>query len=88
MKEYISKDYLNSILNAKMEDSRGAEHFAYDQIVQELNHAPTSEIVHFKSGYWIVGLDGSYACSECKKVFRYEIGNYCSNCGAIMCGIQ
>jgi DNA-directed RNA polymerase subunit RPC12/RpoP len=33
-------------------------------------------------GNWMVGLDGSYMCSECGRIFRYEIGNYCSNCGA------
>jgi hypothetical protein len=33
-------------------------------------------------GNWMVGLDGSYMCSECGRVFRDEIGNYCSNCGA------
>lgn len=30
---------------------------------------------------WVIGSDGSYMCSKCGKVFRYEIGNYCSNCG-------
>lgn len=34
-----------------------------------------------KHGEWIIGMDGSYMCSKCEKVFRYEIGNYCSNCG-------
>lgn len=34
-----------------------------------------------KYGHWIVGQDGSYMCSECGRVFRYEIGNYCSFCG-------
>ena len=39
---------------------------------------PKNKATH---GNWIVGLDGSYMCSECGRVFRYEIGNYCSNCG-------
>lgn len=30
---------------------------------------------------WIIGADGSYMCPKCNKAFRYEIGNYCSNCG-------
>lgn len=37
-----------------------------------------------KHGHWIIGLDGSYMCSECERVFRYEIGNFCSICGAIL----
>lgn len=31
---------------------------------------------------WIVGMDGSYMCPVCKKVFRYEIGYFCCNCGS------
>jgi hypothetical protein len=42
---------------------------------------PAVEVVH---GHWIEGLDGSCMCSECNLVFRYEIGNYCGNCGAKM----
>lgn len=42
--------------------------------------------VEVKHGHWIVGADGSYMCSECGKVFRYEIGNYCAHCGAKLDG--
>lgn len=34
-----------------------------------------------RHGRWVIGLDGSYMCSQCGRVFRYDIGNYCSNCG-------
>ena len=43
-----------------------------------INAKPKEKKAH---GHWIVGLDGSYMCSKCSQVFRYEIGNYCSNCG-------
>lgn len=46
----------------------------------------TVDAVEVKRGHWIVGADGSYMCSECGKVFRYEIGNYCSHCGTCMDG--
>lgn len=45
---------------------------------------PTVEAEPVRHGRWIVGLDGSCMCSECNKVFRYEIEYYCPNCGARM----
>ena len=41
MKEYISKEYLYSILSPRLNDSRGAEHYAYDYVKQEIDDAPT-----------------------------------------------
>ena len=46
--------------------------------------APTLDVEPVRHGYWIEGRDGSCMCSECGKVSRYEIGYYCSNCGAKM----
>lgn len=46
------------------------------------DHEVLVEYAPVKHGYWIEGLDGSYMCSECNRVFRYEIGHYCSSCGA------
>lgn len=42
---------------------------------------PAANVAPIIRGNWIIGADGSYMCSECGKVFRYEIGDYCSNCG-------
>lgn len=47
-----------------------------------IDNVPTADVAEVKYGHWIVGQDGSYMCSECGRVFRYEIGNYCSLCGA------
>ena len=46
------------------------------------DHLVSNGVTVQQRGHWIVGADGSYMCSECGKVFRYEIGNYCSHCGA------
>lgn len=42
-----------------------------------------SQTVH---AHWIVGMDGSYMCSHCWKVERYDIGDRCNHCGARMMG--
>ena len=45
MKEYISHEYLEDILVNCLRDSFGAEHYAYDRIMDELNDVPMSEII-------------------------------------------
>ena len=82
MNEYLSKEYIAKLIDAHLVDSNGAEHYAYDVLKRELMVAPGSDVAEIKHGHWIVGLDGSYMCSECGKVFRYEIGYYCTLCGA------
>ena len=51
-----------------------------------IDDAPTIDAQPVKHGQWIFSMTGSCACSECGEVFHYEIGNYCSNCGAKMDG--
>jgi hypothetical protein len=82
MSKYLSEDFIINLLDAHLEGSRGAEHYAYDIIKREIVAAPGSDVVEVKHGHWIVGLDGSYMCSECSRVFRYDIGDYCALCGA------
>ena len=83
MKEYISKEYLYSILNPRLNDSRGAEHYAYDCIKQEIDYAPDSDIVHFQQGHWIpYQTYDAFHCSECGRT-EFNIEPYC-HCGAIM----
>lgn len=48
----------------------------------------TANLKPVKHGQWIVGLDGSCMCSNCNKVSRYEIGFYCSHCGAKMMDLE
>lgn len=48
--------------------------------VQEIVDIHTIEAEPVRHGRWIIGLDGSYICSECSKVVL-QIGNYCPKCG-------
>lgn len=55
MKEYISKEYLYSILSPRLNDSRGAEHYAYDYVKQEIDDVPgicKKEIVECRYCKW------------------------------------
>ena len=71
MKEYISKKYINNLLNSYLVDSRGAEHFAYNVIKLEINGAPDSEIIYM------------YECSHCGSMTSEE-HQYCPYCGKPM----
>jgi predicted RNA-binding Zn-ribbon protein involved in translation (DUF1610 family) len=100
MKEYISKEYIYSILNPRLIDSRGAEHYAYDCLKQEIDYAPKSEIVHFGTAHWIpiqvpTGNEAfgfkemmvdSFECSECGGFIDISEGHFkfCPHCGKIM----
>lgn len=87
MNEYLSKDFIAKILDAHLEDSRGAEHYAYNTFKRELMVAPGFDVKH---GRWYLADDGDGAvCSECgtdfcallNEVMRFK---YCPNCGAYM----
>jgi hypothetical protein len=89
MNEYLSKDFIEKILDAHLEDSRGAEHYAYDIIKRELMAAPGADVKPVKRGKWISFLDGDhimperyYRCSCCGRVESRE-RPYC-HCGANM----
>lgn len=95
MKEYISIDYLYSILTPRLLDSRGAEHYAYDCIKQEIDYAPKSEIVHFAQAKWEYPSwaphGGSYImrrCTNCDYSPDCDDSSpytkYCPECGAMM----
>ena len=88
MNEYLSKDFIEKILDAHLEDSRGAEHYAYDIVKRELMAAPGTSIKH---GKWVWKDFGDHngfltlCCSECLETCgARENANYCPNCGAYM----
>lgn len=45
MKKYISKDYINNILNKYLDRWCGPEHYACNVIKDELNNTPNSETI-------------------------------------------
>lgn len=45
MKEYISREYLEDILVSYLRDSFGAEHYAYERILDELDDVPMYEVM-------------------------------------------
>ena len=70
MKEYISKDYIYSILQSRLSDSRGAEHYAYDIIKRHIDCASDGTIVCFAE------------CHECGTVISLEYDfSFCPYCG-------
>ena len=94
MKEYISKDYINNLLEYHLDHWCGPEHYTCSIIQDEINETPADEIIHFQIGKWTT--DGS--CSVCNKgaagynlfvctgdkwvpMFQFH---YCPNCGAKM----
>ena len=100
MKEYISKDYIYSILAPRLVDSSGAEHYAYDIVKSEIDYAPKSEVVHFGTAYWIpvevpTGVEAFgfkemmvelFQCSVCNGTVDVSEGyfKFCPHCGRIM----
>lgn len=90
MNEYLSKDFIEKILDAHLEDSRGAEHYAYDIIKRELMAVPGSDVKLVKHGRWYLADDGDgVVCSECGEDFcniylEVDRFKHCPNCGAYM----
>lgn len=76
MEEYIIKEYIYGILTNHLNNSKGAEHYAYDCVKQEIDHAPDTEVVHMKHGQWM-----KYWCDNNLIGHEYE---ECSICGCSM----
>lgn len=97
MNKYLSEEFIIKLLDAHLEDSRGAEHYAYDVIKREIVAAPgvviepwDSEIIEIKCGQWIEDYVYDpdphdrirYKCSVCGRTEESK-QPYC-NCGAKM----
>lgn len=55
MDEYLSKEFIEKLLDAHLADSNGAEHYAYNIIKRELMAAPgadVAEVIHCKDCKW------------------------------------
>lgn len=90
MDEYLSKSFIEKILNARLEDSNGAEYYAYNTLKRKFMAAPGSNVTEIKRGRWYLADDGDgVVCDECgtdfcvllNEVMRFR---YCPNCGAYM----
>lgn len=90
MSKYLSEEFIEKILDAHLEDSRGAEYYAYNTLKRELMVAPRSDVAEVKRGRWYLADDGDgVVCSECGEDFcniylEVDRFKYCPNCGAYM----
>ena len=84
MNEYVSKEYLNGVLDSYIFSSNGAEHYAYGVCQKTIQDAPAADVVDVKHGYWKVVekqrgnvTDGFWTerylqCSECNYERRHS----------------
>jgi hypothetical protein len=99
MDKYISHKYLDQLLDYYLTNSNGAEHYAYNIIKGEIEHAPTADVVEVKHGRWhLIDFAGTVRCSICGHETLADIpfvdsgakwvplyaDEYCGNCGAKM----
>ncbi len=73
MKKYISKNYINSLLERLLYDWCGPEYYACSVIQDELNDAPSSEIICMQE------------CSVCGGIVDMDMDfRFCPYCGEPM----
>lgn len=88
MKEYISKEYINNLLEYHLDHWCGPEYYTCSIIQDEINDAPDSEIIYFSHGRWLEYPNHKCAvqCSHCGLILENIAGcfRYCPNCGTIM----
>ena len=86
MKKYISKEYVNNILQHHLDCWYGSEYYACSVIQDEIDDAPYSEIICFQSGTWEYWAGNLARCPVCGYEYTdyLERDNFCGNCGADM----
>ena len=95
MKEYISKDYINNLLEYHLDNWWGPEYYACSVIQYEIDCAPDAEIVNVKYGQWIKHWCGNNMigheyeeCSVCgcsmMDTNQFWDSKFCPNCGTKM----
>jgi ribosomal protein S27AE len=95
MKEYISKEYINNLLERHLNNWCGPEYYACSIIEDEISDTPDSEIIYVKHGYWmkswcdnnIIGHEYE-ECSNCGcsmiDTNQFWDSKFCPRCGSIM----
>lgn len=60
--------------------------FSTPLIIEQIEKAPTADVIEVKRGEWIKVRDGypRYACSRCHHLYNNIGYTYCPNCGADM----
>lgn len=86
MQEYIERKYLEDVVDYYLNDSNGAEHYAYGIIKDEVESAPAADVVKVVRGRWEYWAGHLAKCSVCGYEYTdlLECDNYCGNCGAKM----
>ena len=98
MKEYISKEYIDNLLERYLDRWHGPEYYACSVIQDEINNTPDSESVHVHEAEWTFGkepridtiigdvvFDDVAICSWCSySVPVRNAKHQCPYCGAVM----
>ena len=71
MKKYISKEYIDNLLNEYLDRWWGPEYYACSTIQYELDDVPDSALIYM------------YGCPHCKSITSEEY-QYCPYCGKPM----
>ena len=87
MNKYISKEYIRNIVQNHLDDSCGAECYAYSCVLDEIDNIPATYVIEVAHGHWeAAGFDGhgdyKECCSECKSWSIGRDKEYCPVCGA------
>ena len=89
MQEYISRKYLENIVDYYLAHSNGAEHYAYGIVRGEVRIAPSADVKEVIHARWEEYPDRFHLrCTNCRVEFekiRFPVTkNYCPNCGVKM----
>ena len=84
MKEYISKAYIDNLLERHLDYWCGPELYACSIIQDEINDAPDSEVIRINQGTWEYWAGHLARCPICGYEYTdlLECNNFCGNCGA------
>jgi NADH pyrophosphatase NudC (nudix superfamily) len=86
MKIYISKEYLDKLLDHHLDHWCGPEYYTCSIIQDEINDAPDSEFIHINQATWEYWTGNLLRCPVCGYEYTdlLECHNFCGNCGAKM----
>ena len=84
----MSRRYIDADKLAKTYMLKGKDKLRLATVINELELAPTADVVEVKHGEWIEHSYGELKCSACRIVQEDEPHryNYCPCCGAKMDG--